>query len=1355
MKKTVCLILLGLVAVTSVIAQMPQNGSAGTEFYFTLFDHSAPNEQAGANPQRCGITLSAVEDATVTFSASISGNNNRLNMSRGECVITSLNTTANGVLKGVHVQSTGACYMNVWLQGSQGSAESVILPKHLLGNSYVLQGAPGTTVMVDNTPVPVYSQFTVIGTADGTVARITPQTDLTCLSAPYSGQLLTAHQPTSLTVNDSEVLLFRCNSYSESISGTYIEASQPVAVFQGNDLTRIPDDADGLDYTWEQARPITAWGREFAIPISSRLNKVTYQITAAEGNTEVYMLANGSPTKIGTLQSGESLQRTIVNSTGLLTAERVTTTKPACCYLFTTGSSLNNELGDPAMTEIVPLDVMATDSRWCLGQTEMNSPFSVSLVVTTWRDNGSNILMAGTPLTECSRSAEPYIGGDFETYEIPLSIVPGYSLIANQGGFSAYVLKTGKVSDASAFNLSLPASKPELCMDGVLLFREDFGGNDPSDPSVSSSPVPGMADSYQMSNGTNMTTGKYLVAKQGYRNGIQWHLQDDHTYFGDYSRGYFLEVDATNDSEPFYSTTIRGLCTGSTLTFSAYVANVTYAGQIPYLQQNFGYAYPRLRFELTNPYGHVLASQSTGDIMPDYTKVWDINRSESAEWQLVGMNFTVPEGVSSIKLYIYNDVTSSGIGNDFALDDIEIRLCLPPVEIEGKDSVCPFAPAELIAVSDYQQTAETSLEYRWLYSVDSIHWTEITGVSSSTLSLASVQAADSGWYKVIMAAEGNIGSTNCRNESEPFKLHTLPFRECLPPVTIRSPHNVCEGRHYRFDVQFDNNGVITQPIAYRWQYTRELNPDVAADDIDWITLDGDNRQVLNLDFESIQESDSGWYRIIIANEQLLDDPYYCVVSEPFHLRVSADCPVCTDGKLLFKENFGGSQPDTSTQTFSGVCAGTELSVIANLADASLPDDARLIVTLVDTESNEELKRYEADATELEEWRRVGFNFGVPVGTTAVELRLTNPASLSLADLLVYLCAPAVEIVAADSVCREASQRFTVQLHNGNNDRLAFAPPLDYQWYHSPDQNEWTPVAFTGESQWLIDATTDDHAGWYKVAVAEQGNVSSENCRAESDPFRLHIRKCLNPPQSTDTVVCDTLLPYPWHSILWPLPGDTTVMLLYTTGEDSLLMTYRLMTEQCCPDILYGTAHLTICDTLLPYTWNFHGTPVVFSGIHDEHSVALAHWHWTNCTDSVYTLTVDTFHCERLWPIIVNKYNWQLLVNHVALRTFFPERTPVSYQWYKDDELIDGATGDDYAEQNELHGIFQLLVWMDDGSYIWSNLIALTDTPEPLPVSMRIYNSNGVPVSEQRLTRGVYIIFYQQGTHVWTQKKIVL
>jgi hypothetical protein len=62
--------------------------------------------------------------------------------------------------------------------------------------------------------------------------------------------------------------------------------------------------------------------------------------------------------------------------------------------------------------------------------------------------------------------------------------------------------------------------------------------------------------------------------------------------------------------------------------------------------------------------------------------------------------------------------------------------------------------------------------------------------------------------------------------------------------------------------------------------------------------------------------------------------------------------------------------------------------------------------------------------------------------------------------------------------------------------------------------------------------------------------------------------------------------------------------------------------------------------------------------------------------------------------------------------------------------------------------------MNDDTYAWSNIITITDTPEPQPVIMHIYNSNGMPVTEQRLTPGIYIYHYQQGDHVWTQKKII-
>jgi len=57
-------------------------------------------------------------------------------------------------------------------------------------------------------------------------------------------------------------------------------------------------------------------------------------------------------------------------------------------------------------------------------------------------------------------------------------------------------------------------AQDELCTDGILLFREDFGGNDVNDPAVSRTAVPGM--SYrQVTNDAleSMGAGKYLVTK--------------------------------------------------------------------------------------------------------------------------------------------------------------------------------------------------------------------------------------------------------------------------------------------------------------------------------------------------------------------------------------------------------------------------------------------------------------------------------------------------------------------------------------------------------------------------------------------------------------------------------------------------------------------------------------------------------------------------------------------------------------------------------------------------------------------------------------------------------------------------
>ena len=279
------------------------------------------------------------------------------------------------------------------------------------------------------------------------------------------------------------------------------------------------------------------------------------------------------------------------------------------------------------------------------------------------------------------------------------------------------------------WTLALPmmAQEETLCMDGTLLFREDFGGNDPSDPVVSMEPVPGMSYSqiYVLEPGASaMESGKYLVTKEGYRNSTLndysvWHIMDDHTYPNDKTRGYLLEVDGKGGTQAFYETIMDGLCPGMKLTFSAYMANLETAGQYAAWKKQGRTSYlPKITFVITDfSTGEELARHNTDTIAHDWNpstidgsahKKWQ----ESAEWQLVGMNFTVPEGVSAVKLSIQNNVVQTS-GNDFALDDIEIHLCLPKPEIVGESEICEEGMLSLSAQVTNDGTMAEPLEYKW------------------------------------------------------------------------------------------------------------------------------------------------------------------------------------------------------------------------------------------------------------------------------------------------------------------------------------------------------------------------------------------------------------------------------------------------------------------------------------------------------------------------------------------------------------------------------------------------------------------------------------------------------------------
>ena len=334
----------------------------------------------------------------------------------------------------------------------------------------------------------------------------------------------------------------------------------------------------------------------------------------------------------------------------------------------------------------------------------------------------------------------------------------------------------------------------DLCMDGVLLFREDFGGNDVDDPIVGDQKVPGMDYSRytQRTNADHVTgqPGLFWLIKSGYYHAdttggkdpmshhSNWYLQDDHTYPNDKTRGYLLEIDGLGGRAPFYSTVVHDLCPATKLTFSAYVANVNKASN--YIDGVHARIYPRLRFELEDANsGKLLASHSTGDIPYDSTLTVNTDFLYSSKWYLHGMNFTVPQGVDSIRMTIYNDVVNNGSGNDFALDDIEIRLCMPKPEITSDHTACLDSVYEFAVEYTNDGTLEEPLEYKWWFSSDSVTWIEKSGFIGQKPLLSAVQKADSGWYKVAVSGAGNIERVNCRAMSEPFLLNTI---HCQGPI---------------------------------------------------------------------------------------------------------------------------------------------------------------------------------------------------------------------------------------------------------------------------------------------------------------------------------------------------------------------------------------------------------------------------------------------------------------------------------------------------------------------------------------------------------------------------------------------
>jgi len=367
---------------------------------------------------------------------------------------------------------------------------------------------------------------------------------------------------------------------------------------------------------------------------------------------------------------------------------------------------------------------------------------------------------------------------------------------------------------------------------GTLLFREDFGGNSPSDPAVKPTGIPQVIGySYNIA----MNGGDYTIAKSSasYANGAWYKTIIDHTYPDDPTRGYFLGFNAADESGQFYECRIDNLlCDGSKLYFSAWAVSLLASDGFPHKANHI--------YLLEDLQGNVLVSFHTGNLPePDPT------------WRNWGFEFIVPVGETSVVLKIINNGAGTS-GNDFLLDDIQIHLCVPPVVVTSpaieETNVCQGGDITLTAAYTDDDAFGNNLQFRWEKNVtgninNPTDWTPIPGTagasnngvvtaSQAAYTINNFTAADDGYYRlaVVNNVPGAFDLYYCRAMSNVIKLTyvaspntvgpTGPFSVCLGATTTLTPTTGGTWTSSNPSVAtVDNAGVVTSVAAGTTTFT--------------------------------------------------------------------------------------------------------------------------------------------------------------------------------------------------------------------------------------------------------------------------------------------------------------------------------------------------------------------------------------------------------------------------------------------------------------------------------------------------------------------------------------------------------
>ena len=229
----------------------------------------------------------------------------------------------------------------------------------------------------------------------------------------------------------------------------------------------------------------------------------------------------------------------------------------------------------------------------------------------------------------------------------------------------------------------------------------------------------------------------------------------DHTS----GNGFFLTIDPDDITGRAYWKQDIAVCPNTDYIFSVWVRNIS------------GIPAPYFHFEV----GGVDINAPTS--YPDGFWV-----KTSAKWNSGNVS-------GNVQIQLVNDQPGC-IENDVAIDDLFFGICGGAALT--CDSLFRFcsneAPAQIRLSGEAFGMAPA--QYQWQKRGPGSNWVNVPGATDSVLLLLSPGASDAGFYRLSMAASGNISSPGCSVTTGPVWIDVLPAYSTVENVTV------CTGATY-------------------------------------------------------------------------------------------------------------------------------------------------------------------------------------------------------------------------------------------------------------------------------------------------------------------------------------------------------------------------------------------------------------------------------------------------------------------------------------------------------------------------------------------------------------------------------